>query len=99
MVLRWVYGTVFTTYTSHTFDLHTSTDKYKQPRLCLQGKNKRRRSDRNHHIPANSQMILYNRVGRSLTYQSLVLHFFLLDDVLNKLKLKLSKERELPSLS
>ena len=99
MVVRWVYGTAFTTYTSHTFDLHTSMDKYKQPRLCLQGKNKRRRSDRNHHIPANSQMILYNRVGRSLTYQSLMLHFSLLDDVLNKLKPKLSKERELLSLS
>ena len=70
-------------------------DKHNQPRLCLQGKNIRRRSDRNHHIPANSQMILYNRVGQSLLYQSLVLHFFLLDDVLKKLKAKLSKEREL----
>ena len=99
MVLRLVYGTVFTTCTSHTFDLHTSMDKYKQPCLCLQGKNKRRRSDRNRHIPANSQMILYNRVGQSLTYQSLMLHFFLLDDVLNNLKPKLSKERELLSLS
>ena len=74
-------------------------DNDKQPCLCLQGKNKRRRSDKNHHIPANSQMILYNRVGRSLTYQSLMLHFFLLDDVLNKLKPKLSKERALLSLS
>ena len=76
-----------------------SMDKCKQPRLCLQGKNKRRRSDRNHHIPANSQMILYTDVGRSLTYQSLMLYFFFLDDVLNKLKPKLSKERELLSLS
>ena len=63
------------------------------------GKNERRRSDRNHHIPANSQMNLYNRVCLSLTYPSLMLHFFLLDDVLNKLKPKLSKERELLSLS
>ena len=76
-----------------------SMDKCKQPRLCLQGKNKRRRSDRNHHIPGKCQMILYNRVGRSPTYQSLVLYFFFLDDVLNELKQKLSKERELLSLS
>ena len=76
-----------------------SMDKCKQLRLCLQGKNKHHRSDRNHHIPANSQMILYNRVGRSLTCQSLMLYFFLPDDVITKLKPKLSKERELLSLS
>ena len=75
-----------------------SMDNCKQPRLSA-GKNKRRRSDRNHHIPANSQMTLYNRVCLSLTYPSLMLQFFLLDDVINELKPKLSKERELLLLS
>ena len=99
MLLRRVYGAVFTIYTSHTFELNMSLDKCKQSCLCLQRENKRRRSDKNHHIPANSQMILYNRVGRNLTHQGLKLYFFLLDDVLNKLKPNLSKERELLSLS
>ena len=35
-----------------SFDLVVSRDKCKQPRLCLQGKNKRRRSDRNHLVRA-----------------------------------------------
>ena len=58
--------------------------KCKQPCLCLQGKNKRRRSDRNRHIPANSHMILYGRVGRSQACQRLTVYFFLLDDMSNK---------------
>ena len=58
MVLKWVYSAVF------------RMGKREQPRLCLQGKNKHRRSERNRHFPANSQIILYSRVGHSQTDES-----------------------------
>ena len=38
-------------------------------------------------------MTLYTSVGRRQTYQSLEDYFFLIDDVLNKSKSKLSEER------
>ena len=61
------------------------------PFVSAGGENKRRRSDRNHPLPANSQIILYSGVDRSQTYQSPML----MDDVTIKLKPKLSKERVL----
>ena len=61
-------------------------------------KNKHRRSDRNRHIAENSQMLINSRVGRTPTYQSQRIYFCLPDDVSNKLKPKLLKERESLSL-
>ena len=57
------------------------------------GKKTNHPSERNRHIPANRQMTLYTSVGRRQTYQSLEDYFFLIDDVLNKSKSKLSEER------
>ena len=51
------------------------------------------RSDRNRHILANRQMILYSCVGPSQPKESLMVYFSLPDDMPNELKPKLSKER------
>ena len=53
------------------------------PVCVCREKNKRRRSDRSRYIRTNNQMIIYSRVGRSQTYQNLMVFFFLRDDVLN----------------